>query len=98
MAQVLVLTRRDGSTQVAHIGSPFLAVLFEETFKREPESASDNSWMAFYDAHDRAPNDHTELMEWLRQFVATDIAEFTPESDPMQAAPNGTVPPDSSPS
>ena len=97
VAQVLVLTRRDGTTEIAHIGSPFLAVLFEETFNHEAVSAHDNAWLAFYDAHDRAPTDDPELMEWLRQFVATDIAEFKPELDPTQAPSNGTEPLSSSP-
>jgi len=93
-----VFTRRDGTTEVAHVGSPFLAVLFEDTFKRAPESAADNGWLAFYDAHERAPESHGELMEWLRQFVGSELADFAPE-DPTATAPsNGAEPPISSPS
>jgi hypothetical protein len=89
MAKVLVLTREDGTEQIAHIGSPYLAVLFERRFKRAAENATDNSWMAFYDAHDRAPESDEELLEWLRQFVGSDTRDL--------ANPNGSAaPPDSS--
>jgi hypothetical protein len=88
MAEVLVLTRRDGTEQIAHIGSPYLAVLFERRFKRAAENATDNSWMAFYDAHDREPETDDELLEWLKQFVGTEVRELNP---------NGSAPlPDSS--
>lgn len=90
MAQVLVLQRRDGTTEIAHIGSPYLAVIFERVFKREASTATDNAWIAFFDAHDRAPEADEELLEWLKQFVATDIEELH--------SPNGSVkPPVSSP-
>lgn len=90
MAEVLVLQRQDGTTEVAPIGSPYLAVLFEDTFHRQPESAQDNAWMAFVHAHDRAPNDHDELMAWLKQFVGTEVAEYVPP-DPTETATNGTT-------
>jgi hypothetical protein len=91
MAEVLVLTRRDGSTEVAHIGSPFLAVLFEQTFHRSPDGAEDAAWMAYYDKHDRVPVDSAELMGWLKQFIATDRAEYEPP-DPTVTATNGPEP------
>lgn len=96
MAQVMVLTRPDGTTQVAHIGSPFLAVVFEEQFKRQPDTAYDNGWMAFYDAYDRPPADRDELMGWLKQFVATDLADLSSLPDPTMVATNGAVEQDSS--
>ena len=94
MAQVLVLQRRDGTTEVAHIGSPYLAVVFEDAHKHEPVSAADNGWMAYYDIHGEAPPDRAALLEWLKQFVGTEVAEFTP--DPTEATANGTAGPDSS--
>ena len=96
MAQVLVLTRRDGSTEVAHIGSPFLAVMFEAAHKgRSAESAADNGWMAYYDLHGEAPPDRDTLLDWLKQFIGTDIADYVPP-DPTAATANGTAEPDSS--
>jgi hypothetical protein len=90
VAQVLVLTRRDGTTEVSHIGSPYLAVQFERAHGRQPEGAADNGWMAFFDHHDRAPTDDAELLDWLRQFVATDTAELTP--DPTATVGLGSSP------
>jgi hypothetical protein len=96
MAQVLVLTRRDGTTETAHVGSPYLAVMFEEEFHRTPDTAKDSGWMAFYDIHDRPPADRDEMMAWLKQFVASDLGELEAE-DPTQVAPNGAEPVTSSP-
>lgn len=96
MAQVLVLTRRDGTTEIAHVGSPYLAVLFEDTFHRPSDGATDAGWMAFVDIHDRPPTDHAELLGWLKQFVASDLGEL--EVDPTAATANGTEPDSSSPS
>jgi hypothetical protein len=91
MADALQFTRRDGTTEIFHIGSPYLAVVFEDKFKRSAESANDNAWMAFYDEHDRAPNDHAELVAWLKPFIATDVIQLT--ADPTAAM----EPEDSSP-
>jgi hypothetical protein len=95
VAEVLVLTRRDGTTEVAHIGSPYLAVLFEDAHARLPEGAADSGWMAFADILGHPPADRAELMDWLKQFVATDLAEYEP-SDPTTATGNGTSPDNSS--
>jgi hypothetical protein len=94
VADVLVLTRRDGSTEVAHIGSPFLAVVFEDVHHRTPDGPADNGWMAYYDINGEAPPNHQALLDWLRQFIATDVAEFSP--DPTAVATNGAVEQDSS--
>lgn len=94
MPQVLVLTRQDGTTETAFVGSPFLAVLFEEEFKRPPDTAKDSGWMAYYSVNHRAPTDRDEMMGWLEQFVASDLADWEP--DPTAPAPNGTEPVDSS--
>jgi hypothetical protein len=95
MPQVLVLTRQDGTTEVANIGSPYLAVLFEQTFHREPEGAQDAAWMAFVDTHDRPPEDEAELLAWLKPFISNELADFTP--DPTAGTPNGIAPGDSLP-
>ena len=96
MAQVLVLTRQDGTTEVARIGSPYLAVMFEVAHKgRSAESALDNGWMAYYDLHDEPPPDRETLLEWLKQFIGTDITDYVPP-DPTEATANGTAGPDSS--
>ena len=79
-----MLTRQDGSTETANIGSPYLAVLFEQHFHRGPEGAADAAWLAFVDRHDRPPQGEEELLAWLKPFVATDTAEFTP--DPTTAS------------
>jgi hypothetical protein len=97
MADVLVLTRRDGTTEIAHIGSPFLAVLFEDTFHKAPDTAGDNGWMAFYDIHDRPPNDHDELLSWLKQFIATDVAKLDPTGTVLPTNGTAPTPADSSP-
>ena len=95
MAPVLVLTRRDGTTETAFIGSPYLAVLFEQEFHRSPDTSTDAGWMAFTDRHDRPPADNAELLAWLKQFVANEAVEF--EADPTAATANGSTPPDSLP-
>jgi hypothetical protein len=87
MAQVLVLTRQDGTTEEAHVGSPFLAVLFEDTFHRMPDGARDAGWMAFYDRHDRPPVDNEELMDWLRQFIGLESVEYQPPGPTVTADP-----------
>jgi hypothetical protein len=91
MADVLVLTRRDGTEQIAHIGSPYLAVMFERTFKRQADNATDNSWMAFYDAHDRAPESDDEMLDWLRQFVATEVRDLRPNPNGSAAQPDSSL-------
>jgi len=78
MAEVLVLTRQDGTTEIAHIGSPFLAVVFEDAHNHAPESAADNGWMAYYDLNGEAPPTHEALLAWLKQFIGTEVAEFSP--------------------
>ena len=84
MGSVLVLTRRDGTTTETHITSPYLAVMFERVFDREPSGVADAAWMAFLEAHDRAPDpDNDELLIWLKDFVDSEIVE----QDPTQAAP-----------
>ena len=75
MAPVLVLTRRDGTTETAFIGSPYLAVLFEQEFHRSPDTSTDAGWMAFTDRHDRPPADNAELLAWLKQFVANEAVD-----------------------
>jgi hypothetical protein len=90
VAQVLVLTRQDGTTEIAHLGSPYLAVLFEENFHRQPDTSTDAAWMAFVDKHDRPPNDNQELLAWLKQFISNEVADLKP--DPTQATANGTGP------
>jgi hypothetical protein len=98
MAQVLKLTRRDGSTEIAHIGSPYLAVIFEETFHHDPDGSLDNAWLAYFDIVGRAPADSEELKGWLRDFVGTDIAEYVAPDPTVTAATNGSDSPDSLPS
>jgi len=97
VAQVLTLTRQDGTTKQVHASSPYLAVLFEEQFHRLPEGATDMGWMAFYDEFDRAPESRDELLGYLKQFIALDATEYEPP-DPTATAPNGTEPDTSSPS
>ena len=50
--------------------------------------------MAYYDINGEAPPNHQALLDWLRQFIATDVAEFSP--DPTAVATNGAVEQDSS--
>jgi hypothetical protein len=95
MPQVLVLTRQDGTTEIAHIGSPYLAVQFELTFHREPSTATDAGWLAFTDRNDRPPSDDAELLAWLKPFVGIDTEEYRPP-DPMAVATNGSTEHDSS--
>jgi hypothetical protein len=90
-----VLTRRDGTTETTFVGSPYLAVLFEEEFHRTPDTAKDSGWMAFYSTHSRPPVDRDELVGWLEQFIASDLAEWEPP-DPTATAPNGAEPDTSS--
>jgi hypothetical protein len=96
VAPVLVLTRRDGTTETAFIGSPYLAVLFEETFSRAPDTSTDAGWLAFVDRNDRPPEDNAELLAWLKQFIGNEVAEYQPP-DPTAAAANGATPDASSP-
>jgi hypothetical protein len=89
--QVLVLTHQDGTTEIAKIGAPYLAVLFERTFHRAPETAEDAAWLAFVDRHDdRPPEDQVELDTWLKPFIATEVGEWTPP-DPTGATANGST-------
>jgi len=90
MAQVLTLTRQDGTTEDVNIGSPYLAVLFERTFQREPSGSQDAGWMAFVDRqNNRPPENEAEMDEWLMQFVAIDIGDYKPP-DPTAATANGS--------
>ena len=90
-----MLQRRDGTTETAHIGSPYLAVMFEQTFHRVADGAHDNGWMAFLDLQGRPPADDDELNAWLKDFIGTDVTEYVPP-DPTATAPNGTGPPEPS--
>ena len=97
MAEVLVLTRQDGTTEIAHIGSPYLAVVFEETFHRTPDTATDAGWLAFYDLKDRPPENPDELKLWLKEFIGTDLGEYQPPDPTETAQTNGSGPDSSSP-
>jgi hypothetical protein len=97
MAQVLVLTRQDGTTEKAHIGSPYLAVMFEKAHGREVKTSLDTSWLAFYDRHDRAPEDEAELLAWLKPFIDTDVVDLPVAEDPT-VTENGSAPLSSLPS
>jgi len=98
VAEVLVLTRQDGTTVKAFVGSPYLAVMFEKQFHRFPEGAQDAGWMAFYSLHDRPPETEEELLDWLKPFIALDSIEYEPPDPTVTAPPNGSEPDNSSPS
>jgi hypothetical protein len=95
MPPALVLTRRDGTTETAFIGSPYLAVLFERLFQRAPDTSADAAWLAFTDRHDRPPEDDDELDAWLKPFIANEAIDWKPP-DPTTATANGSTPDDSS--
>lgn len=94
MAQVLVLQRQDGTTETAHIGSPYLAVMFEDAHHRPVDTAEDNAWMAYFDLHNEPPPSGEVLREWLKQFIGTEIVDYHP--DPTTVTTNGSPPPDES--
>ena len=86
------------NAETAFVGSPYLAVMFEQQFHRAPDGAADTAWLAFFSAHDRPPADPAEAQQYLKQFIGIDVTEYTPPDPTVATTGNGTESPEPSPS